>query len=255
VFENTDENSVIAFDAIVGNLSPGKKITNVATLAWTSLPGDVTDPQSPYNQTSTERYYDPGDPINNYGASSNAQLGTLMADVAKKVLPETWFAPNIVTSLPVQPRNKQYANLGNFWLEIPKLDVSIPIVGVPLTEDGWDLTWLGANAGWLEGTAYPTHEGNAALTSHVTLADGTDGPFANLDELQYGDKIIIHMDGNRYVYEIRLMRQIYPNNLYILRHQNYPWLTLLTCKDYNAYSDSYLYRYSVGAVLIQVEDE
>lgn len=255
VFANNDENSVIAFDAVVGNLPPGKKITNVATLEWTSLPGDVTDPQSPYNSTSTERFYDPGDPINNYGASSEAQLGTLMADIEKKVLPATGFTPNVVTSLPIQPLTKQYADLGDFWLEIPKLNVSIPIVGVPLTEDGWDLTWLGANAGWLEGTAYPTHEGNAALTSHVTLADGTDGPFAGLESLVWGDTIIIHSGGQRYVYEVRLMRQIWPNNLYILRHQNFPWLTLLTCKDYNEFSGSYTYRYSVGAVLIRVEDE
>ena len=46
-------------------------------------------------------------------------------------------------------------------LEIPSLGVTMPVVGVPETFDGWDVSWLGEDAGWLAGTAYPTWEGNS----------------------------------------------------------------------------------------------
>ncbi len=41
-------------------------------------------------------------------------------------------------------------------LDIPSLGVSTPIVGVPINENGWDITWLGGNAGYLAGSAFPT---------------------------------------------------------------------------------------------------
>jgi hypothetical protein len=47
-------------------------------VAWTSLPGNFSEPQS-QNQFSTERYYDPDDPnqINVFGASASLNLSPL----------------------------------------------------------------------------------------------------------------------------------------------------------------------------------
>jgi sortase (surface protein transpeptidase) len=37
--------------------------------------------------------------------------------------------------------------------------------------------------------------GNSVLTAHVTDANGKNGPFAGLKNLMYGDRIIVHMQG------------------------------------------------------------
>ena len=73
-------------------------------------------------------------------------------------------------------------------LVIPILGLDMPIVGVPLASEGWDLSWLGSQAGYLEGTAYPTLPGNTGITAHVYTADGLPGPFVNLGSLSWGSK-------------------------------------------------------------------
>ncbi len=235
--------STLTFDAVFVGPAP---VVNSANVAWTSLPLDP-GVQSEYNPDSTERWYDPADltGLNSYNRETEVRL-----DVP--ALPETGFAPGRVTTLPQQPEGKQYANLGDMRLEIPALGVEVPIIGVPLGEEGWDLTWLADQAGWLEGTAYPTWEGNTALTGHVYLADGTPGPFVNLGSLYWGQRIIIYAYGQQYVYEVRSVRKVYPDNLSVLQHKDRDWLTLITCKDYNESQDAYTYRIAVQAVLVEV---
>jgi LPXTG-site transpeptidase (sortase) family protein len=239
--------AVVQFQATLGNLSPGQSVENTAVLEWTSLPGDVRTAQSLYNPLSTERFYDPLSAVNVYGVNASVTI-TVPA------LPKTGFASGVVTVLPEQPADKVYANLGDFWIEIPSLNVQIPIMGVPVTESDWDLTWLADQAGWLEGTAYPTHTGNSAITGHIYLANGLPGPFVNLHTMVWGQKIIIHMDGQQYVYEVREVRRVWPNDLSILRHEEYPWLTLITCQGYQAEND-YLYRVAVRAVQVSILPE
>ena len=65
----------------------------------------------------------------------------------------------------------------------------------------------------------------------------------------------MHADGYRYIYEVRTNQLVSPTNLTVLREDGYAWLTLLTCKDYNLFSNSYLYRVAVRAVLLRVEPE
>jgi len=62
---------------------------------------------------------------------------------------------------------------------------------------GWDVTWLEDNVGWLNGTAFPSWDGNSVLTAHVTDSNGLPGPFANIKKLKYGDQIIILMFGEK----------------------------------------------------------
>jgi hypothetical protein len=92
-------------------------------------------------------------------------------------LPPTGFSPQQVTFLSSQPAQKAYASLGDLWLEIPRLGVQMSIVGVPQTNGTWDVSWLGNQAGWLNGSAFPTWAGNSVLTGHVWNANNTAGPF------------------------------------------------------------------------------
>ncbi len=238
--------AIVQFQAILGNLSPGQRVSNTAALEWTSLPGDISAPQSPYNNTSTERYYDPGSEVNIYGVQTQLVIST-------PALPATGFAPGRVTILPPRPLDRQFTALGSLRLEIPKLGLNVPIVGVPLRTSGWDLTWLSNQAGWLEGTAFPTWKGNSALTAHVYLANGLPGPFFNLHTLFWGDRIIIHLGRQQYLYEVRQVRRVWPDDLSVLRHEEYPWLTLITCRDYNEHTESYRYRIVVRAVQVKIQ--
>ncbi len=173
-------------------------------------------------------------------------------------LPKTGFAPNKITTLLPQPATLTYAKLGDLWVEIPSLNVKSSIVGVPQNKDKtWDVTWLGNDTGWLNGTAFPTWNGNSVLTAHVTNADGLAGPFAALKSLKYGDQIIVHMGGVKYIYEIRNSRLVrsYSTSFAFEPLQDHSYLTLITCQGYNPINESYLFRRVVRAVLISVENE
>ena len=169
-------------------------------------------------------------------------------------VPATGFAPGKMTSLPVQPAVKFYNSLGDLWLEIPKLGVQMSIVGVPQTNGSWDVSWLGNNAGWLNGSAFPTWKGNSVLTGHVWNADNTPGPFRSLNTLWWGDKVIVHAWGGQYTYEVRAVMQVSPGDTAaMMKHQDMPWLTLVTCRGYNETTGSYKYRVLVRAVLVDVK--
>ncbi len=179
--------------------------------------------------------------------SSGAAGGTLQ-------LPATGFAPNRVTTLPSQQQEKA-CSATDLTLEIPGLKVKAPIVGVLKTEGSWDVTWPGNSVGWLEGSAYPTWKGNTVLTGHVWNADGTDGVFANLKDLKYGDRFTIRAYGQTYVYEVRENVRLWGANRVdkVFKSEELDWVTLLTCEGYNALTGNYNFRRIVRAVLVEVK--
>ena len=138
-------------------------------------------------------------------------------------------------------------------LEIPSLGVKMTVVGIPFRKCGWDVSWLANQAGWLEGTAFPSWKGNSVLTSHVYSSNGRPGPFINLGNLKYGDKIIVHASGQQYVFEVRTNAIVAPNNTSVLKHEERSWLTLVTCKEFDQKSQTYRKRVVVRAVLVEVK--
>jgi LPXTG-site transpeptidase (sortase) family protein len=169
------------------------------------------------------------------------------------VLPSTGFAPNVSSVVKARPEGVNYAQSTDMILEIPQLAQNLTIVGVPEVIDGWNLDWLGNQAGYLYGTAYPTWQGNSVITGHVYLPDGKPGPFINLKTLKYDDRIIIHAWNQQYIYQVRSITTVAPDNLSILSHENKSWLTLLTCQDYNPADNDYLMRLAVRAVLTAIQ--
>jgi len=155
----------------------------------------------------------------------------------------------------MQPADKAYAST-DLWMEIPKLGVKMSIVGVPQTVDGWDVSWLGKESGWLNGSAYPTWSGNSVLTGHVWDALNQPGPFARLKELKYGDQIRIHASGQVFTYEVTESSLIPPSSITTaFKHEEKTWITLLTCEDYQELSKSYSSRRMVRAILVSVIKE
>ena len=244
----------------------GTPATNSASVFWTSLdidPGAGGLPQqlSVHNPESTERWYDPTDNVNVYSVSDSVIInapdadetaGSASATKLPVILPATGFAPGVITSLPEQPADKSYAAT-DVWMEIPSQGIKMPIVGIPLVDGDWDLSWLSQEAGWLNGTAFPGWEGNSGLTGHVTLPNGKPGPFASLSSLKWGDKIIIHAYGEMYIYEVRENRTIKPYSTSVLKHEDDAWLTLITCKTYIESTNTYADRTAVRAVLVKVQ--
>jgi len=245
-------------------------VVNSANVEWTTLEIDpagtppIPQQRSPYTTDSTERWYDPASPagVNGYGVSdaitisspSSAQGGgeDESSSDQKSKLPRTGFTPGIVSPLPVKGIN--YSNLGDIQLVINSLGVEIPIVGVPEVKNGWDVSWLGNDAGWLNGTAFPTLNGNSVITGHVYDVNGKPGPFIKLNTMKYGDVVTIRAYGLKYTFEVREVLSIAPDDIpAALKHQEKPWITLLTCQGYNEKDKSYSSRVIVRAVMTKVE--
>ncbi len=184
---------------------------------------------------------------------SQTQAGEAFMDLLGTIqLPATGFTPGAQTRLPAQPHALTYQDFGEMSLEIPALNEQIAIVGVPKSGSGWDVRWLGEQAGYLEGTAFPTWQGNSGLAGHATLADGSPGPFANLGALKWGDRVIIRAWGQRYIYEVRQNSLVTPSEIKALRHEDLAWVTLITCQGYDTLDGEYHWRRIVRAVLIAV---
>jgi LPXTG-site transpeptidase (sortase) family protein len=159
-----------------------------------------------------------------------------------------------MTILPMQPDVRAYTDQGDLWLEIPRLQLELPIEGVPLVGNGWDVSWLGDQAGWLNGTAFPTHAGNSVISAHVFDASGKPGPFVHLGTLLWGDQIIVHAFGQAYVYAVRESMLVAPEAVStVIRHEKYSWLTLITCQGYDEASNSYRTRVVVRAVQVAIK--
>ena len=172
---------------------------------------------------------------------------------AALLLPATGFVPNQASILPEQPLNKAYPDLGDLWLEIPRLELKIPIVGVPLIDNKWDVSWLGDQAGWLNGTAFPTHAGNSVLSAHVYNAAGNPGPFVNLSTLAWGDQIFVHTFDQDVEYAVQERMLVGPGAISsAIKHEEFPWLTLITCQGYDEASGLYDFRVVVRAVQVAV---
>ncbi|HEX9332937.1 MAG TPA: sortase, partial [Anaerolineales bacterium] len=242
------QTSTITFQATFTGAQ--QNVINTATAAWTSLPldpaGGMPVQLSTYNTQSTEREYDPGDPVNAYLISDSVTIGFGNA------LPDTGFAPNKTTAISIQPLEKQYTAT-DVWLEIASLGVKADIVGVPYVDGKWDVSWLWNQAGWLNGTAFPSWQGNSVISGHTYLSNGKAGIFANLSKLKWNDKIIIHLHGNKYIYTVQENKVVTPSDTSVLKHEENSWLTLLTCKTFNEKTNSYENRVAVRAILVSIE--
>jgi LPXTG-site transpeptidase (sortase) family protein len=185
--------------------------------------------------------------------SVQAAANTGGANNTASALPATGFAMGEVTTLPYQPAAKAYESTA-MTLDIPKLGVSMPIVGVPQSGSEWDVTWLGNSAGYLYGSAFPTWAGNTVITGHVWDAYNQPGAFAEIKTLKYGDQIEIQAWGQTYTYEVRESRLVTKKNTNVVfQSEQYDWVTLVTCEFYNPFSGEYLFRRAVRAVLVSVK--
>jgi LPXTG-site transpeptidase (sortase) family protein len=112
---------------------------------------------------------------------------------------------------------------------------------------------LGSSAGWLEGSAFPSLNGNTIITAHVWDANNNPAPFTNLKDLQHGDQFYIHAYGQVYAYEVRDTLRVRPYKLNVLIHSVYDIVTLLTCENWSFWTGEYRYlRHPSQALLLHL---
>jgi len=246
--------NAIASLTITASVNPSGVYANTAEITASNL----VDPDStPNNQDPTEDDWGrailtPQNASGGGGSGGNPSPtpAPLVPATAGFLIPLTGYKPNVTTDLSHVPY-VAYTDT-SITLEIPSLSINIPIVGIPKQDGTWNVAWLGNQAGWLEGSAFPSWNGNSVLTSHVYLSNGKPGPFAKLHELQFDDQIIVHAFGQKYIFEVRTNAIVAPNNKSIMKHEEKPWLTLVTCTDYDAKTGTYNNRFIVRAVLMKV---
>jgi LPXTG-site transpeptidase (sortase) family protein len=241
----TGNSLIIHFDSI----APGNTYTFLISTVVNSLVTRGTTNVSVFLDSSAVSC---GDVIaNDTSFFALAASGPVVAGGSTRA-PETGFAPGMVTVLPPQPKALRYLAVQDVSIEIPALDLNIPILGVPFVENGWDASWLGGSAGWLNGTAYPGYVGNSVIVGHVYLPSGLAGPFVDLETLKWGDHIIIHEGDRTLTFVVRTVEVLDPDDASIMAHADKPTLTLVTCKGYNELTGHYNNRVVVKAILVNV---
>ena len=195
-----------------------------------------------------------GDPGEVAVASASRIWPDAVAVAGEDELPNSGFAFENQLVMRDPTAVKPYTMTSEMMLTIPSLHVKASVVGIPYRHDEWDVSWLNDDAGWLNGTAYPTWQGNSVITGHVWDAYNQPGIFHDLKQLSYGQQIKIDLYGSTYVYEVRENRLIYPSSVNLaLQHKDSSWITLLTCEGYQGDEGGYQYRRIVQAVLVKVE--
>jgi len=225
----------------VGTLAPNATATLLITATVQS--GGV------YTNTAEVTALEPVDP----DATPGDGLGDDYAEVALQVLapslPETGFAPG--KPVPLAPRPAESLTL-EWRVRIPRLGLDAPVVGVPLSSQGWDVRWLADAVGWLHGSAFPTWRGNTVLTAHVWDADNTPGLFYGLEKLRYGDRIVLYAGNTTATYMVVDNRLVTPKDVdAVFAPAETDVLTLVTCQGFNPDQAAYPYRRVVRAVRLE----
>ncbi|MGH2739216.1 MAG: class E sortase [Actinomycetota bacterium] len=119
-------------------------------------------------------------------------------------------------------------------IRIPKLGVDSIVV------EGTSLAALRAGSGHYENTALPCDPGNVGIAGHRTT---WSKPFANINELAVGDRIILDTPIGRCVYELgRNPWTTTPYDISVVAASTNPLLTLTTCDPPGSSSERLIVR-------------
>jgi sortase A len=151
--------------------------------------------------------------------------------------PTPYITPTVAPNLPNHDAS----------IFIPSVGIRAPVITTIIRDNTWDVTHLGTNVGYLQGTSWTTQPGNVVLSGHVEMNDGRQGVFATLDEVAVGDQVSISDRGRTYQYRVREMYYVQPDDLSVVYPTGEDILTLITCSDYNFVRNIYERRFVVVA--------
>jgi len=136
---------------------------------------------------------------------------------------------------------------------IPALALDTVVKYVPYDGLTWLIAGLNQEIAWMGDTSWPGLGGNTALAGHVTLRDGSNGPFRYLADLRYGDAVFIYTEKNIYEYMISEQVDVEATDLAVIGASSEPQLTLITCSEWDMYTGFYTKRLIVKADLVGVK--
>ena len=221
---NADDEITIPFNLDVDGDT--NNVRNRATVdADLNNDGDATDPGEQQVATAT--------------ATWNRSIS--------KRLPSTGFAPNKVTDLSNVTR-ETYIQTGGITLDIPSLSIDISIVGVPRRNGDWNVSWLGRQAVPIPGWEQPHHQ-PCLFTERLART------VRQLEQTAIWDEVLLHAYGQKYTFEVSSNEVVAPYDASAFRHEEKPWLTLVTCREYDEKTNTYHQRVLIRAVLVSVAEE
>ena len=136
---------------------------------------------------------------------------------------------------------------------IPALKVNASIISKPYSELTWDLSNLEQNVAALEDIPVQSSDTNVVMAGHVTVRDGSHGPFRYLWRLNPGDSVILQDNKYIYTYIVREQLVVYPDESSVLNDTPQPQLTLITCTTWDEDTSTYLRRRVIFADLEKKE--
>ena len=149
------------------------------------------------------------------------------------------------------PEAKEHVDLSPInRIVIPSIGLDTVVKYVPFSDYTWLIAGLKQEIAWMGNTSWPGLGSNTGLAGHVTLRDGTAGPFYKLDELQPGDSIIIYTDEKVYNYVVREKTKVDDGTLSVVAPTANPQITLITCSDWDDSKRIYTKRLVVFSDLI-----
>ena len=121
---------------------------------------------------------------------------------------------------------------------------------VPFDGQTWMIAGLKEEIAWMGDTSWPGLGGNTGLAGHVTLRDGSDGPFRNLVELVAGDEVVVYTEEKVYTYRVRETSLREDGDMSVIAVSDGSQITLITCAEWNKDLKMYLKRLIVFADLV-----
>lgn len=124
-------------------------------------------------------------------------------------------------------QRKTLPNYVEFKVSVPRLKLDNKEVLV----DSNDLT---RGLAHLPGTALPGERGNVFISGHSAInffKDIKDAPFAKLQDLKKGDKILVEAGGSEFVYEVIELKVVQPSDLSVVNPPDTVgrYISLMTC--------------------------
>lgn len=140
-------------------------------------------------------------------------------------------------------------------LFIPALEIDAVVKYVPFEDYTWLIAGLRQEIAWMGDTSWPGLGSNTGLAGHVTLRDGSDGPFSELHTLGNGDEIQLETDENIYTYRVREQVVVDEEDMSPIQKTQNAQLSLVTCTGWDANLKTYTQRRLIFADLVEVEPQ
>jgi sortase A len=135
---------------------------------------------------------------------------------------------------------------------IPAMKLDTVVKFVPYSGDTWLIGGLRWEVAWMGDTSWPGLGGNTGLAGHVDFADGSAGPFWNLNALKPGDEIAVYTQQHIFIYQVRNQATVDDSDMSVIDATQNPQITLITCTDWDTSLHLYLKRLVVFADLVDI---